>query len=349
MAQSGNVHLTAIALDEKGREERRFETDLPVRAAATQIVRPAWSWPNPRLWDLGQPNLYTLALKVQGAGLDDEMKQTFGFREFWIDGPQVLPQRQRTPYAPGDGPSAGPRRPPRKWTATSMRSGGPDTTSRKFRRTSRDSRGPPDDDRMWYERADLKGWPITGVLEHFQRYAATWSDPETRERYRAAAAAQVKRYRNHPSIIMWNTSFNYAHGDEHPRIIGNRAKAWNKLGAWTDGRFPKLQEAIEVLRSLDGARPVISHHSGAVGDVYTLNFYMDLIPLQEREEWLSYWAAYGDMPFFIVEFGCPLQATYHRGRNGFRHAITSEPWAAEFAPSISATRPTPRRRRNTAR
>ena len=129
---------------------------------------------------------------------------------------------------------------------------------------------------------------------------------------------------------MWNTSFNYAHGDEHPRIIGNRSKAWAKLGAWADGRFPKLQEAIEVLRSLDGARPVISHHSGVVGDVYTLNLYMDLIPLQEREEWLSYWAAYGDMPFFIVEFGCPLQSTYHRGRNGFGNAITSEPWATEF-------------------
>ena len=38
--QSGNVHFTAIALDEKGREERRFETDLPLRGAETQIARP---------------------------------------------------------------------------------------------------------------------------------------------------------------------------------------------------------------------------------------------------------------------------------------------------------------------
>jgi len=38
---------------------------------------------------------------------------------------------------------------------------------------------------MWYERADLKGWPIAAVLEDFGRYAATWSDPETRELDRA--------------------------------------------------------------------------------------------------------------------------------------------------------------------
>jgi hypothetical protein len=42
---------------------------------------------------------------------------------------------------------------------------------------------------------------------------------------------------------------------------------------------------------------------------------MDVIPLQEREEWLSYWAVYGDMPYFIVEFGAPLQFAYHRSRN----------------------------------
>ena len=35
---------------------------------------------------MGQPNLYTLRLKVTGAGLDDEYDQEFGFREFWMEG-----------------------------------------------------------------------------------------------------------------------------------------------------------------------------------------------------------------------------------------------------------------------
>ncbi|HYW43195.1 MAG TPA: glycoside hydrolase family 2 TIM barrel-domain containing protein [Bryobacteraceae bacterium] len=329
VAQSGNVHFTAVALDEKGREERRFEMDMPVHAAETQIVLPSWSWPNPRLWDIGQPNLYTLALKVQGSGLDDEMKQTFGFREFWIDGRKYFLNGQELRIRPVMGhPQARAVAEERdghidafRWAGYNFQEIWPNGIS---------NRGQPDDYLMWYERADLKGWPIVCVLEDIQSYAATWSDPETRERFRAAAAAQVKRYRNHPSIIMWNTSPNYGRGDKSPRIIGNLAAAWNKLGAWTDSRFPKLQEAIEILRSLDGTRPIMSHDGGPVGDVYTLNFYMDLIPLQEREEWLSYWAAYGDAPFYVVEFGAPLQPTYHRGRNGFHSSINTEPLDAEF-------------------
>ncbi len=37
---------------------------------------------------MDQPNLYTLRLKVTGAGLDDQYDQEFGFREFWIEGRQ---------------------------------------------------------------------------------------------------------------------------------------------------------------------------------------------------------------------------------------------------------------------
>jgi len=100
----------------------------------------------------------------------------------------------------------------------------------------------------WYERADLKGWPITGVLEIF-RVRDTWSDPQTQQRYRSAAAAQMKRFRNHPSIIIWNTSPNYSRGDEHPRIIGNRAAAWNVLGAWTEARFASFRKALKSCMS----------------------------------------------------------------------------------------------------
>jgi beta-galactosidase len=329
VAQNGSVYFTAVVLNEKGHEERRFESNRPVRAAATQTVQPAWSWPNPRLWDVGQPNLYTLVLKVQGAGLDDELRQTFGFREFWIDGPKYFLNGKEFRMRPVMGhPKA---RPVAEevdghidafmWAGYNFQEIWPHDPN---------GRGRPDEERLWYERADLKGWPLTGLLEDFHPYAGNWREPEARERFRAAAAAEVKRYRDHPSILMWNTSGNYGGGDQGPRVVGNRAKAWNTLGTWSADRFPKLQEAIEILRSLDGTRPVISHHSGAIGDVYTLNFYMCLIPLQEREEWLSYWAAYGDMPYFIVEFGAPLQPTYHRGRDGFQNSIVTEPLDAEF-------------------
>ena len=52
--------------------------------------------------------------------------------------------------------------------------------------------------------------------------------------------------------------------------------------------------------------------------------------LQEREEWLSRWAADGDMPVMMVEFGTPLYTSFHRGRRGYAKASTSEPLYTEF-------------------
>ena len=86
-------------LDEKGAVEKSFTADAAVEAKETQTVTLSWPWADPRLWDVGQPNLYTLRLKVKGAGLDDEYDQEFGFREFWIEGRQVLPERHRDPPA----------------------------------------------------------------------------------------------------------------------------------------------------------------------------------------------------------------------------------------------------------
>ncbi len=84
--QTGRVQFVAEMLDEKSAVEKSFTSDADVEAKETQTLTLSWPWPNPRLWDVGQPNLYTLRLKVKGAGLDDEYNQKFGFREFWIEG-----------------------------------------------------------------------------------------------------------------------------------------------------------------------------------------------------------------------------------------------------------------------
>ncbi len=86
--QAGPVQVVADMLNEKGEVEKSFAADATVVAKETQTVALSWPWADPRLWDVGQPNLYTLRLKVKGAGLDDEYNQKFGFREFWIEGRQ---------------------------------------------------------------------------------------------------------------------------------------------------------------------------------------------------------------------------------------------------------------------
>jgi beta-galactosidase len=88
IAGADAVQFTAILLDEAGREERCFSTQAAVQAAEAQTITLAWPWPDPRLWDLEQPNLYVLRLSAEGCGLDPSAAytQTFGFREFWIEG-----------------------------------------------------------------------------------------------------------------------------------------------------------------------------------------------------------------------------------------------------------------------
>ena len=116
--------------------------------------------------------------------------------------------------------------------------------------------------------------------------------------------------------------------DQNPRLIGRADKA--KRAAPPDGYRAGL-EGCEILKSLDPTRLVFTHEGGDVGDVFTVNTYLDFIPLQEREEWLSEWAKTGDMPYIGIEFGTPLYASFLRGRTDYGHAIVSEPFVTEFS------------------
>ena len=94
---------------------------------------------------------------------------------------------------------------------------------------------------------------------------------------------------------------------------------------------------LPARRCSKGSRSVIPPGSITVtqgaytGDVYTMNCYLDLIPLQEREDWLSEWSKSGEMPISMVEFGTPMDCTFRRGRDGFTSNITSEPLLTEFS------------------
>ena len=98
MREASAVQFVAHLLDEKGTEERRFPAEAKLSAVPAQIVRLSWRWPDPRLWDLGQPNLYTL--RLQGAGLGSEVEATFGFREIRIEGRKFLLNEREVRFRP---------------------------------------------------------------------------------------------------------------------------------------------------------------------------------------------------------------------------------------------------------
>jgi beta-galactosidase len=321
VTRAGPVQVVADMLNEKGEVEKSFTAEAAALAKETQTLALSWPWADPRLWDVGQPNLYTLRLKVKGAGLDDEYDQGFGFREFWAEGRQlflngtVIHLRQPCSYY-------GPR----------MQVG--DTFS-EMGAENVDARGDAADSGRNLDDADRKGYLVAQYVLNANKYLMSSGGRTVWERNRQRAfdraAVWMRHYRNHPSVVMWIAGFNFFNSavDADPRHVGR--------GGWgqDDQRWQRLmvygKELFDGLRKLDPTRVYYSHAGANTGDVYTMNCYLDLIPLQEREEWLSAWAESGEMPVAMVEFGTPMDCTFRRGRHGFESNITSEPLLTEFA------------------
>ncbi len=333
--RAGKVTFVARMLNEKGTEEKRFTETVDVDAADVQKVRLSWAWENPRLWDLQQPHLYTLQLKATGAGLDDDYPQRFGFREFWIEGKSFMLNgteiRLRPTIAHDERPALG---------SIAMIDGAIDgflASGFNFQELwpwDEDQRGSLHFRWLWADRADRKGWLLAGNALSMNRYMyrgreLAFEDPARLAEYEKRMAWFLKRYRNHPSIVIWSTSGNFfGHNqDQNPRFIGRRG--WVKDDAWI-AKARAGMRGIAAIKKHDPTRPVFTHQGAYVGDVHTVNMYLNLLPLQEREQWLSEWAASGQMPFMPVEFGCPLNVTLTRGRNGGANAGASEPLMTEF-------------------
>ena len=319
--QAGPVQCVAEMLDEKGVVEKSFTADAVVEAHQTQTLALTWPWANPRLWDVDQPNLYTLRLKVKGAGLDDEYNQEFGFREFWVEGRKFflngteIRLRQGCFYW-GERPQVGEN----FW---------------EIGRPTVDTRGDASDSGADLDDADHKGYLAAEYILNANKYLIDPSNrlvwERNRQRALERAAVWIRHYRNHPSVVMWVAGMNFFNSavDADPRHLGRHDWDQNKQ------RWQRIltagAEMFDGLKRLDPTRVYYSHAGACTGDVYTMNCYLDLIPLQEREDWLSEWAKSGEMPISMVEFGTPMDCTFRRGRDGFTTNITSEPLLTEFS------------------
>jgi beta-galactosidase len=319
--QAGRAEFVAETLNEKGEVEKTFTAGVDVNATEVQTVTLSWPWTNPRLWDVGQPNLNTLRLKVKGAGLDDEYEQEFGFREFWVDGRKFflngteIRLRQGCFYY-GQRPQMG-------------------ETFWEMGSSTIDTRGDTSDSERSLDDADHKGYLVAEYILNANkymmdsRYRVVWN--EKRSLAMERAAVWMRRYRNHPSVVMWVAGFNFFNSavDADPRHIGRRS--WDQDNRRWQRYLAAGRDMFEGIKQLDPTRVYYSHAGACTGDVYTMNCYLDLLPLQEREDWLSEWAKSGEMPVSMVEFGTPMDCTFRRGRHGFTSNITSEPFLTEYA------------------
>lgn len=329
--QAGPVRFTAY-MDRKGKAEKTFERTVMVEAAPVQTLMLSWPWPDPALWDLDQPNLYTLKLSADGAGLSDVYIQPFGFREFWAEGrkfflngtefrlrPQVMPEQWSSVSGTReliDGSLKGLR-----WAGYNIAELWPYPAQR---------RGQHHFHEAICDAADRLGFPLMGSAGSMNDFIF-WGRPawKDREEWERLTRLELRRLRNHPSILVWTSSgnvFGHAH-DQHPQALGQ--DNWYS-DAGLRRRAGVIETGLTFMRHIDPTRPAFIHQ-GILGDLYAVNNYLDFTPLQEREEWLSTWSESGKKPYLAVEFGTPFSCSFQRGRGGFDQAITTEPLVSEFA------------------
>ncbi|HEY3280734.1 MAG TPA: beta-galactosidase, partial [Armatimonadota bacterium] len=338
LRSAGSVDLEARVLDEKGKEEARFTKRVSTQAASSQAVTATWVWPNPRLWDLGQPNLYTLLLSVKGEALNDEVVQRFGFREFWIEGRHIFlngtefRMRPWTADAAGEWQEVGAYRPAIANQIDAGRALG--FNIQEIWPENERERGWYQAWDQWYDIADTKGWPVIGKALSAMPFIRPGSTPgwaQLKGDYSREMRAELRKRRNHPSIVAWVLDAN-AYGylsDQDPTRLG-RSGGYDRESWWFKNATEPGIEAVAMVKEADPTRPAITHHGGSVGDMHTCNVYLDMTPLQEREEWLSAWAKDAPLPFVAIEMGTPLFTSFLRSRDGFSQSIVSEPWATEY-------------------
>lgn len=306
---AGELQVAARMLGADGAAERSFA------AAATAVdgrIAVGWPWADARRWDIGRPELYTLELEVRGPGIDDALRERFGFREVWIEGRDLWLNGSRWRPRPAVVQVSFDKR-----ICTVE---GIDAAIAGFRANGFDSqelwpwdvaeRGAQSFHGLWQQRAAEQGFGIFASLISVRAVSADW--PAGEAAWTAAVAQQIRRWRNNPAILAWVHSPNMfgPSMDQDPRVLGDRAAL---LEASDPARIAPGLAAQAIIRRLDPTRPATAHQGGAVGDIQAVNFYPCLQQTQEMEEWLSRYAQEGDMPFWPVEFG-PFYLDYRRGR-----------------------------------
>ena len=338
VAQAAPLRLTA-RMERNGRVEKTFTQTVNARAAPLQTLKVTWPWADAALWDLDKPNLYTVKLAVEGAGMRDEYAQEFGFREFWIAGRNIFlngtPIRLR------------PQTMPQEWSAISGNIEYIEAAMKGLRSNgfnigemwpgSSQRRGQHHFQHVFYNAADRHGFLLMGSAGNIGDYIGwgqgQWKSPEARAEWEALTRQELRRHRNHPSVVMWASSGNsFGHGhDQNPLAIG---RSMEESGLkWSDNEWSRaraMQGALATMKQIDPTRPSFIHQ-GVIGDIWAVNSYLNFIPLQEGEEWLSAWARSGTKPYLPIEFGAPFPTSFMRGREHFGQGEETEPWMSEFA------------------
>ena len=316
-AAEKKVRLRATITDTHGTAVRTIDASVGSVAAGESFRNVSFPWADPILWEIDRPHLYRItitALNSDGQPLDTWGPETFGFREFWLDGKEMMlnghPCRFRLLWHWG--------------VAQNNLAFYQGIGFNAIAIQPRDGQwfsgwGANDDIDVLADLLDRRGMALiaTGkTINGIDRLVR--DDPRIRSYFERTTQMRISRYANHPSILAWNISLN----------VGNSHDEWMPPGI---GQLPKGERsnhpvavAADLVAKLDPTRTVMAHAGGNIAPIASANVYLNFVPLQEREEWLSEWARSGKRPFAAIEFGPPYSANF------FRRGAFGDPMFTEY-------------------
>lgn len=293
-------------------------------------------WLNPVLWDLDNPRLYRLriSLSSEGEKIDESLPVTFGFREVWIDGKDILlngkPLHLFAGHMAGGDSFVSAASKNAEWKIRLHRLAGYNSVMLGSEGTFKKGNSAQYYDDI-FNFADRNGIPV--ILPIAPVYSLNWNDSQAKDKWKRETARLINKYRNHPSLLMYSLNFNYLGypWDMNPYTWDCKYYPPDKLLDLGRKRKESL-ESEEFVKSIDPSTIAYHHASGNFGSMLTSNFYISWPPLQEREDYPSKWRAEGGKPFFAVEFACPSEMDYFRARAGDYEGVRhSEMLEAEYA------------------
>jgi beta-galactosidase len=350
----------AVELRDPGAGQRRLVAEIKgqgrvVKTIASPLLSPAArltfgdAWRDPRLWDTDTPaNTYTVTVSLfdeRDRLLDEFETIRFGFREFWIEGRDFLLNGSPIHLRALHNTTINSR------ADKSSLSGALRTMERmqkygfNFLITGNYNFSPGE---VGYidgllTAADRTGMLMSFSLPHTKDFNMKLDDPEQQARYEALTRWLIRRARNHPAVVLYAMNHNSTgyYGDQNPLKMDGRYQPEDHTDTLEYKGNPYRARArrqgtlaADIAKSLDPTRPVYHHQSGNLGDLHTVNIYLNWAPLQERDDWLSHWEANGAKPMFFVEWGLPHVSSWSSYRGPqfiWRNPAFQSVWDSEFA------------------
>ncbi|MGO9109062.1 MAG: hypothetical protein ACLP9L_07500, partial [Thermoguttaceae bacterium] len=162
--------------------------------------------------------------------------------------------------------------------------------------------------------ADDVGMLVALSQPHFAQY--DWKMPAAVEKngYAHHARFYAGVAGNHPSVVFYAMSHNATGYDEdmNPELIDGIHSARNQ---WSVNNVKGALAAEAIVAGLDPSRIVYHHSSGNLSSMHTMNFYTNMAPAQELDDWFEHWAMKGVKPLFTCEYmvPCTWDWTMYRG------------------------------------